>query len=101
MSLLQQYISRTDILGCGGKLGWPKLDDDKLRECERDGNFRFIYRAGRTFKHTVQESLETCGTFLAVVMVLVVSLYLILGLAAFFRRVVFSRFFFVSCCIVA
>eukprot|EP00752_Nemacystus_decipiens_P001680 g1630.t1 len=57
-----QYISRADILGCGGKLGWSKLDDYKLRECDRD-NFGFIYRAGRTFKHTVQESLETCGGY--------------------------------------
>ncbi|CAN0348392.1 unnamed protein product [Ectocarpus sp. 6 AP-2014] len=54
-----QYVSRTDILGCGGKLGWPKLDDYKLRDCERE-NFGFIWRTGRTFKHTVEESLETC-----------------------------------------
>ncbi|CAB1097423.1 unnamed protein product [Ectocarpus sp. CCAP 1310/34] len=54
-----QYVSRTDILGFGGKLGWPKLDDYKLRDCERE-NFDFIWRTGRTFKHTVQESLETC-----------------------------------------
>ncbi|CAM9749137.1 unnamed protein product, partial [Ectocarpus sp. 4 AP-2014] len=54
-----QYVSRTDILGSGGKLGWPKLDDYKLRECERE-NFGFIWRTGRTFTHTVQESLETC-----------------------------------------
>lgn len=68
-----QYISRTDILGCGGKLGWPKLDDYKLRECDRD-SFGFVWRAGRTFKHTVQESLETCGTFLDAVVGVVAGL---------------------------
>ncbi len=55
-----QYVSRTDFLGCGGKLGWPKLDEYELRESDRD-SFGFIFRAGRTFKHTVEESLETCG----------------------------------------
>lgn len=65
-------MSRTDILGSGGKLGWPKLDDYKLRDCERE-NFGFIWRTGRTFKHTVQESLETCGKRPSVVAVIVSS----------------------------
>lgn len=56
-----QYVSRADILGCGGKLGWPVLDDFKLRDSDRE-NFDFLFRAGRTFKHTVEQSLETCGT---------------------------------------
>ncbi|CAN0002567.1 unnamed protein product, partial [Hapterophycus canaliculatus] len=57
-----QYMSRADIFGCGGKLGWPRLGSFEQREfvSERD-NFGFIWRASRSIKHTVGEFLETSG----------------------------------------
>ncbi|CAM9557932.1 unnamed protein product [Pylaiella littoralis] len=57
-----QYVSRTDALGLGGKLGWPVLDAYKLRISDRE-RFGFAFRSGRTFKHTVEQSLETCGGY--------------------------------------
>lgn len=53
-----QYLSRSDFLGCGGKLGWPKLNCDELRDSDRE-NFPCLWRAGRMFKDTVAQSLPT------------------------------------------
>lgn len=55
-------MSRADIFGCGGKLGWPRLGYFEQAEFvfERD-NYGFLWKASRSIKATVRESLETCG----------------------------------------
>ncbi|CAM9537737.1 unnamed protein product, partial [Sphacelaria rigidula] len=58
------FLSRSDFLGCGGKLGWCKLNDDQLAPCERE-TCPCFWRTMRILKHTAQGAVPSGAGFAA------------------------------------